>query len=307
MPDLAGPASVRPRRPRGRVQAYVTLTKPRVMELLLLTTAPTMVLARGGLPDLASIGITLVGGAASSGSAAVFNMYLDRDLDAQMNRTRNRPIVTGEVSPRAALIFAWVLAVFSTAWFALLVNPLASALSIMAIVWYVVIYTVILKRRTVQNIVWGGLAGCFPVVIAWASETNSVGAPALVLFLVVFFWTPAHYWPLSVRYADDYRRAGVPMLGAVRTPVQVASSVLGYAVATVACALALIPVAGMGAVYSTAATLGGCWFVWHAWRYRSATKSDKAENARPMRVFAASNVYLAILFMAVAMDTLVRL
>lgn len=305
MPKSASVNTERPERRLGRLGAYLALTKPRVMELLLLTTAPTMVLAEGGLPNLGAVGATLVGGAASSGAAAVFNMYFDRDVDAQMARTSGRPIVTGEVSPRAALTFAWSLAAFATAWFALLVNPLAAALSTIAIIWYVVIYTLVLKRRTIQNIVWGGLAGCFPVLIAWASATGTVTWSAGLLFLVVFFWTPAHYWPLSVRYGDDYRRAGIPMLGAVRPPSEVAASVLRYAIATSICALALISLAGVGIIYSTTAALAGAWFVWHAWRYLTATRSATPDRARPMKVFVASNAYLAVLFIAVAVDTFV--
>ena len=292
-------------RPRGRLGAYVALTNPRVMELLLLTTAPTMVLAHGGLPSLGSVVATLVGGAASAGSAAVFNMYLDRDMDALMSRTSGRPIVTGEISPRAALAFAWSLALFATAWFSVSVNVLAAALSAAAILWYVVVYTMVLKRRTTQNIVWGGLAGSFPVLIAWASATGTLAWPAALLFVVVFLWTPAHYWPLSVRYGDDYRRAGVPMLGAVRSPDRVAASVLWYAVATTVCALGLIPLAQMGMLYSATASMGGAWLVWHAARYLRAARSAAPENARPMRVFVASNVYLALVFIAVAVDTVI--
>jgi len=303
--DRALSSTERRGRPRGRLGAYVALTKPRVMELLLLTTAPTMVLAQGGLPSLGSVGATLVGGAASAGSAAVFNMYLDRDMDALMSRTSGRPIVTGEIAPRSALIFAWSLAVFATTWFATLVNVLAAALSAGAILWYVVVYTIVLKRRTTQNIVWGGLAGSFPVLIAWASATGTLAWPAVLLFVVVFLWTPAHYWPLSIRYGDDYRRAKVPMLGAVRSPDRVAASVLWYAVVTTVCALGLIPLAQMGIVYSAIASLGGAWFVWHAARYLRAVRSAMPENARPMSVFMASNVYLALVFIAVAVDTVI--
>lgn len=294
-----------PRR-RGAVAAYLALTKPRVMELLLLTTAPTMVLAGNGLPDPWRVGAVLVGGAASAGSAAVFNMYYDRDIDAVMVRTAKRPIVTGEVSPRAALVFAWSLAVFATLWFVAVVNVLSAALSAAAIAWYVVVYTLVLKRRTAQNIVWGGLAGCFPVLIAWAAVTGAVGWPAVVLVVVVFLWTPAHYWPLSVRYSDDYRRAGVPMLGAVRSPAEVADGVLVYAVLTAVAAGVLVPVGALGPVYAVTVVVAGVWFIGHAVRYRAATRSPEPGDARPMRVFVASNVYLAALFLAVAIDPLLR-
>lgn len=299
--EVVGP----PRRRLGRLGSYLALTKPRVMELLLLTTAPTTILARGDWPDPLLILATLVGGAASAGSAAVFNMYFDRDIDVLMTRTAGRPIVTGEVSPRSALVFAWVLAAFATVWFTILVNPLAAALSAVAIIWYVVVYTLILKRRTPQNIVWGGLAGCFPVLIAWASVTGTLAWPAVALFLVVFFWTPAHYWPLSVRYRDDYRRAGVPMLGAVRAPERVAVQVLVYAIVTVLCALLLIPIAPMGIVYSAVAAVAGGWFIWNAVRFLVDARTRSQSEARPMRVFVASNVYLGLLFTAVAVDVVI--
>lgn len=303
IPERMDSRRTRPRRQRGRVGAYLALTKPRVMELLLLTTAPTMILAQGGLPNPVLVVATLVGGAASAGSAAVFNMYIDRDIDVLMTRTSSRPIVTGEISPRNALRFAWLLAAFSTVWFAVIVNPLAATLSVCAIFWYVVVYTMILKRRTTQNIVWGGLAGCFPVPIAWASVTGTLAWPSVALFFVVFFWTPAHYWPLSVRYRDDYRRAGIPMLGAIRAPSRVATAVLGYAFSTVLCSLSLIPLAQMGPVYAVISVLAGGWFLWHALRFVQRARSQPPTDARPMRVFLASNVYLAVLFVAVAVDT----
>jgi protoheme IX farnesyltransferase len=300
-------ASQFPARSLGRLGAYLALTKPRVMELLLVTTAPTMILAEQGTPDLWRLVGTMIGGAASSGSAAVFNMYFDRDMDAQMVRTRSRPVVTGEVSPRSALIFAWSLATFATLWFAALIDPLAAALSAAAIFWYVVVYTLILKRRTSQNIVWGGIAGCFPVLIAWVSATGAIAWPAAVLALVIFFWTPSHYWPLSVRYGEDYRRVSVPMLGAIRPPTHVATQILWYAVATALCALALLLVAPMGVVYTITATVAGSWFVWQAARYLLTTQPGAASSPRPMRVFAASNTYLSVLFLAVAVDPFMRL
>lgn len=183
---------------RRTVAAYVTLTKPRVLELLLVTTVPVMILAQGGMPDLWLVIATTIGGAMSAGSAAAFNMYLDRDIDAHMHRTENRPLVTGEISPRAGLVFAWVLAVASTVWLLATTNWLAATLSVVAIFFYVVIYTMILKRRTEQNIVWGGIAGCFPVLIGWSAVTGSLTWTPFILFLLVFLWTPPHYWPLSM-------------------------------------------------------------------------------------------------------------
>ncbi|MFD8719158.1 heme o synthase [Streptomyces sp. NPDC059629] len=288
-----------------RIRAYAAMTKPRVMELLLVTTVPTMILAHGGPPNLPLIVATLMGGAASSGSASAFNMYLDRDMDAQMRRTSGRPLVTGEVTPRSALLFAWILAVFSTVWFWCLVNYLAATLSVCAILWYVVVYTILLKRRTEQNIVWGGIAGCFPVVIGWASATGTVSWPAVILFLVIFFWTPAHHWPLSVKYGEDYRRVGVPMLGAIHGIEHVAKRVTAYAVATATTSLLLIPVAGMSWTYATVAVVGGAWFVGEGLRLQAAARRAEA-TARPMRMFAVSNAYLALLFAAVAIDTLVK-
>src|SRR5699024_6322199 len=178
-------------------------TKPRIIELLLVTTVPVMFLAQRGVPSLGLIVLTLVGGSLSAAAANTFNMVYDRDIDAKMGRTAGRPLVTGEASPRGALVFAFVLTALSTAWLALLVNPLSAGLSLAAILFYAVGYTMILKRRTAQNIVWGGVAGCMPTLIGWSAVTNSVEWPAIILFLVIFFWTPPHYWPLSMRFTDD--------------------------------------------------------------------------------------------------------
>jgi len=287
---------------RGTVRAYVTLMKPRVMELLLVSTVPVMFLAADGLPNLWLVLATVIGGIGSAGSAAAFNMYIDRDMDAHMQRTKNRPLVTGEISPRGALIFAWSLAIGSTAWFLLTTNLLTAGLSVAAIFFYVVVYTLILKRHTEQNIVWGGIAGCFPVVIGWAAVTNSLDWPAIVLFVLVFLWTPPHYWPLSIKYAADYSEAEVPMLGATRNGVQVGLQIILYAWATVACSLLLIPVAGMGIVYSAASVVFGAWFLYES--HRLYNRTVKGEVAGPMRVFHASITYLTLVFVAVAIDPL---
>jgi protoheme IX farnesyltransferase len=291
------------KRPIGRtIKAYVSLTKPRVMELLLVSTVPVMFLAQGGMPDLWLVLATVIGGAMSAGSAASFNMYLDRDMDAHMHRTESRPLVTGEISPRAALIFSWTLAVVSTVWLLATTNWVAAALSVSAIFFYVVIYTMILKRRTEQNIIWGGIAGCFPVVIGWSAVTGDVAWPAIVLFALVFLWTPAHYWPLSMKYRDDYSEADVPMLGVTRNASQVGLQVILYAWATVACSLLLIPVAGMGLVYTASALVFGGWFIYESHRlYDQAVRGSKP---RPMRVFHASISYLTLIFVAVAVDPL---
>ncbi|WP_307220385.1 heme o synthase [Microbacterium sp. SORGH_AS_0888] len=291
------------RRPLGRtVRAYVALTKPRVLELLLVTTVPVMILAANGLPDLWLVLATVVGGSLSAGSAAAFNMYLDRDIDAHMQRTENRPLVTGEVSPRGALVFAWTLAVVSTLWLWLTTNPLAAALSAGAIFFYVVIYTLLLKRRTEQNIVWGGIAGCFPVLIGWSAVTGSLSWSAAILFVLVFLWTPPHYWPLSMKYKSDYDEVEVPMLGSTRSGAQVGLQVILYAWATVACSLLLIPVAGMGLVYSVAAFVFGGWFIYES--HRLYSRAVRGGEPRPMRVFHASITYLTLLFVAIAIDPL---
>lgn len=301
------PKSVSPSeaRPGGKLWSYIALTKPRVIELLLVTTAPVMFLAERGVPNLWLVLGTLMGGALSAGSANAFNMYIDRDIDIHMNRTKGRPIVSGEVSPRAALIFAWTIGVISIIWLAMVANILAALLSLAAILFYVFVYTLLLKRRTEQNIVWGGIAGCFPVLIGWSAVTGSLSAAPWILFLVVFLWTPAHYWPLSLRYKDDYARVEVPMLSVLRPQVAVGLQVVLYAWATVAASLLLIPVAPMGAVYSAVALLLGGWFIIETHRLYSRAMGDG--EASPMRVFHASNTYLTALFVAVAIDPLVVL
>jgi len=291
------------RRSVGRtLRAYVALTKPRVLELLLVTTVPVMILAQGGLPNLWLILATVVGGSLSAGSAAAFNMYLDRDIDAHMQRTVNRPLVTGEVSPRGALVFAWTLAVVSTVWLWAFTNVLAAGLSAAAIFFYVVIYTIILKRRTEQNIVWGGIAGCFPVLIGWSAVTGSLSWAPFILFALVFLWTPPHYWPLSMKYAAQYDEVDVPMLGATRSGSQVGLQVILYAWATVACSLLLIPVAPMGLVYTVSALVFGGWFIYES--HRLYSRAVRGGEPRPMRVFHASITYLTLLFVAIAVDPL---
>jgi len=288
-----------------KFRGYVALTKPRVMELLLVSTVPVMILALGKLPDLAELWLivaTVIGGAMSAGSAASFNMYLDRDIDVHMKRTENRPLVTGEVSPRGALVFSWVLAVVSTLWLLAFTNWLAASLSVFAIFFYVVIYTMILKRRTEQNIIWGGIAGCFPVLIGWTAVTASLDWPPFVLFVLIFLWTPPHYWPLSMKYKHDYDDVDVPMLGVTRSASQVGLQVILYAWATVACSLLLIPVANMGLVYAVSSLVFGGWFIYESHRlYNRAVHGDEA---RPMRVFHASITYLTLIFLAVAIDPL---
>jgi len=279
--------------------------KPRVIELLLVTTAPVMVLAARGVPNLWLILGTLAGGALSAGSANAFNMYIDRDIDTLMARTKGRPIVTGEISPRSALVFAFTIGLTSLVVLTLVANPLAAALSLAAILFYVFVYTLLLKRRTEQNIVWGGIAGCFPVLIGWAAVTGELSLTPWILFVVVFLWTPAHYWPLSLRYAEDYAAASVPMLSVLRPKVAVGLQVILYAWATVVASLILIPIAPMGIVYVVVAVLAGVWFIVETHVLYNRSVAGRETNA--MRVFHASNSYLTALFIAVAIDPLVVL
>jgi protoheme IX farnesyltransferase len=291
-----------PRTLKRTLKAYVSLTKPRVVELLLVVTAPTMLLAERGIPSLWLILATLIGGALSAGSAGAFNCYLDRDIDRLMKRTKNRPLVTGELSDREALIFAWALGAASILWLGLLTNWLAAALSFAAILLYVVFYTIILKRRTPQNIVWGGVAGCMPVLIGWAAVTGDLSWPPIILFMIIFLWTPPHYWPLSMKYRSDYQAAGVPMLAVVRGRAQVGLQVILYAWATVACSLLLIPIAEMGLLYSFIALVTGGWFIYETHRLYSL--AIRHEHVSPMRVFHGSIAYLTLLFVAVGVDPL---
>jgi len=285
-----------------KVKAYVSLTKPRVIELLLVTTVPVMILAQQGIPSLWLVFATLIGGALSAGSAGAFNCYFDRDIDRVMNRTSKRPLVTGVLSDREALVFAWAVGIVSIAWLAVFVNLLSAALSLIAILIYVLLYTLVLKRRTPQNIVWGGIAGCMPVLIGWAAVTNSLSWEAFILFGIIFLWTPPHYWPLSMKYRTDYKTAGVPMLAVVRGRVVVGLQIVLYAWAMVACSLLLIPVGHMGLVYSATAVLAGAWFLYES--HRLYSRSIRDLTIKPMRVFHGSITYLTLIFLAVAIDPL---
>lgn len=285
-----------------KVRGYISLTKPRVMELLLVTTVPVMILAQGGIPNLWLVLATVIGGAMSAGAAGAFNCYIDRDIDRVMKRTKNRPLVTGVLSPREALVFSWSLAILSTVWLYVTTNPLTAALSVGAIFFYVVIYTLWLKRWTSQNIIWGGIAGCFPVLIGWAAVANSLSWAPFILFAVVFLWTPPHYWPLSMKYRDDYKSAGVPMLAVVRGRAQVGLQVILYAWATVACSLLLVPVASMGVLYTVVAAVSGGWFIFET--HRLYNLAIRHEHVSPMRVFHGSISYLTLLFLAVGIDPL---
>ena len=287
---------------KRKVAAYVSLTKPRVMELLLAVTIPTMFLAQEGIPNLLLVLVVLLGGMMSAGSAGTFNCYIDRDIDRLMNRTKGRPLVTGEISDREAIVFAWLLAIVSTAWFLLFTNVLAASLSVSAIAFYVIIYSLVLKRRTPQNIVWGGAAGGFPVLIGWAAVTGSLTWTPVVLFLIIFLWTPPHYWPLSWRYREDYKNANVPMLTVVRGRVTVGLQIVLYAWATFAATLLLVPIGHMGWTYTAIATVAGVWFVVES--HLLYSRALHHEDPKPMRLFHFSNGYLSLIFLAVAIDAL---
>lgn len=286
-----------------KAKAYFELTKPRVIELLLVSTVPTMILAQRGIPDLWLVVLTVMGGAFSAGSANAFNCYIDADIDKIMGRTKGRPLATGELTKNEAYFFAWGLGILSVLWLGILVNLLAAALSVVAILFYVFVYTLLLKRRTPQNIVWGGAAGSMPVLIGWAAVTNELSPAAWVLFLIIFLWTPPHYWPLSLRYKQDYTDAGVPMLPVVRNNKTVGIQIILYAWALVASTLLLVPVANMGLIYTVTALLTGAWFIIESYRlYRQAIIG---EISNPMRLFHGSISYLTLLFIAVAIDPLI--
>jgi protoheme IX farnesyltransferase len=288
--------------------AYVGLMKPRIIELLLLTTVPVMFLAQRGVPPLGLVVATVLGGTLSAGSANALNCVYDADIDERMRRTRRRALPRHLVTTRSALVFGLVLGVVSTLWLGLLVNWLSAGLALVANVFYVVGYTMILKRRTTQNIVWGGAAGCFPALIGWTAVTGELAWAPVVLFGVVFFWTPPHFWALAIRYRDDYAAADVPMLPVRAGARAVARQIVGYAYAMVATSLLLWPVAGTGWFYPlVAVVLGGAFLVESHLLLRRAVAQGDADDVvalKPMRLFHWSNMYLSLLFVAVALDPL---
>jgi heme o synthase len=294
------------RRSPGLVaRSLFALTKPRIIELLLVTTLPTMLLARRGLPSIALIAATLVGGALAAGSANTINCYIDRDIDAVMRRTSRRPLVArsgGEaaIRPAEALIFGIVLGIASTLLLGLLANWLSAVLADSALLFYVFVYTLGLKRRTASNIVIGGAAGCFPVLVGWAAVTDKVAWPALVLFGVIFFWTPPHFWALAMKFKDDYAAASVPMLPVVAAPQVVARKIVIYSWIMVATTLVLAPYAGW--IYGACAAGLGAWFLVEAHRMRGRIAGGVA--AAPMRLFHLSIGYLTLLFLVVAVTAL---
>jgi protoheme IX farnesyltransferase len=295
-----GPSST-----RDVLAAYVGLTKPRIIELLLLTTVPVMFLAQQGVPSLGLVVATVLGGTLSAGSANALNCVYDADIDERMRRTRRRALPRHIVTRRAALVFGLALGVLSTLWLGLLVNWLSAGLALAANVFYVVGYTMILKRRTTQNIVWGGAAGCFPALIGWTAVTGGLAWPPVVLFLVVFFWTPPHFWALAIRYREDYAAAEVPMLPVHAGAKVVARQIVAYSYVMVATSLVLWPVAGTGWFYPLVATvLGAAFLVESHLLLRRSADSDDVIALKPMRLFHWSNMYLSLLFVAVALDPL---
>jgi len=308
----AAGARVGRQRAQDTVRAYLGLTKTRIIEQLLVVTVPAMVLAeRAGGGGRASglwsgawlIVATLVGGAMAAASAHALNCVVDADIDALMKRTARRPLAKGQVTPRGALIFGLALGVLSSVWLGLTTTWLAAGLSVAAIAFYVLVYTLLLKRRTSQNIVWGGAAGCMPVVIGWAAVTGTVEWPALVMFGVIFFWTPPHFWALAMRYRDDYAAAGVPMLPVVATPAQVSRRIVAYSWVMGLWTLLLLPVTSW--IYAAVAVLGAAWFVVMAHRLHAGVVAG--HDVAPMTLFHLSNMYLCGLFAAIAVDAAVGL
>ena len=286
---------------RSKFGSYVALTKPRIIELLLVTTIPTMVLAAGKWPSVSLMVITLLGGSLAAGGANAINMYIDRDIDALMVRTQGRPLVTGDIRPQNALMFAVLLeiAAFAVLWSG--ANLLSALLALSATMFYVCIYSLWLKRTSKQNIVIGGAAGAVPVLVGWAAVQNSLGWAPVILFLVIFFWTPPHFWALAIRHSDDYRAAGVPMLPVVATMQETVRSMVIYSVILTATSLALIPVADLGYIYGITALLFGTLFILGSIRLGR----DPSES-RSMRLFSFSITYISVLFMALTVDVLVN-
>lgn len=289
---------------RSRTSSFIALTKPRIIELLLVSTVPTMILAERGMPSLWLMVATVLGGTFAAGGANAINMYVDRDIDGEMERTKNRPLVTGEIQPTEALVFAVGLEVVAFFWLWAFVNLLSAALAVAACLFYVFVYTIWLKRTSKQNIVIGGAAGAMPALIGWSSVTNTVELPAIILFLIVFFWTPPHFWALAIRYADDYAQASVPMMPVVEGQRSTARQILVYSVFVWACSLWLWPAADMGWIYLIAAIGIGAMFTGGA--VQMVREPDPARLEKlAIRYFSFSITHLTVLFGAVAIDQLV--
>jgi protoheme IX farnesyltransferase len=286
---------------KTRLAAYVALTKPRIIELLLVTTVPAMVVAQRGMPPAWLVIATLVGGTLAAAGANATNMVVDRDIDRVMARTSRRPLVTGAVGPRQALTFAVVLEVVAAVELWLVVNPLSAVLAVGATLFYVFVYTLWLKRTSTQNIVIGGAAGAVPVLIGWAAVTGGLGVAPFVLFTIIFVWTPPHFWALAIRYRDDYAAARVPMLPAVATLEVTARRIIAYTLALWAASLAFVPIGRMGVLYLVAALVLGAVFTYHA-----VVLARDATYRQAMRLFRYSISYISLLFGAMALDQLVR-
>jgi len=282
-------------------RSYFLLTKPRVIELLLVTTVPAMVLAAGELPSITLMLAVLLGGSLAAGGANTINCWIERDRDQMMRRTHSRPLPAGAISPRGALIFGLVLEAAAFAWLWATVNLLSAVLAVSAMLFYVFVYTIWLKPRSPQNIVIGGAAGAVPVLVGWAAVTGRLDAPAWVLFAIVFCWTPPHFWALALRYEDDYRAAGIPMLPVVRGNQAAARQILAYSVLVVGVTFILLAFDDMGVLYVAAAAILGALFI-----LRAARLDRDVTPARAIKLFSFSNTYLALLFAAIAVDTLIR-
>ncbi|MDO5513312.1 heme o synthase [Corynebacterium sp.] len=288
------------------IKAYIALTKPRVIELLLVATIPAMLQAERGENNIILILLTVIGGWMGAAAANTFNMVADSDIDQKMGRTRARPLVRHTVTNRKATIFAWSLLVISVLWLGLLANSWLAAGFILLTNWfYIYVYTKWLKRRTWQNIIWGGAAGCMPVLVGWAVITDNLPEgvasqwwQAIVLFLIIFFWTPPHTWALAMKYRDDYEKAGVPMLPVVRKPVEVTRQIVWYTVATVITTLLLVPAASW--IYLAGALIGGVYFLAVAIVLHTGVK--KGKKVKPLKLFILSNNYLALVFVALSID-----
>ena len=284
---------------RGRLAAYVALTKPRIIELLLVTTVPAMIVAERGMPPGWLILATLVGGTLAAAGANATNMVIDRDIDKLMRRTKGRPLVTGEITPRNALIFAIALEVGAALWLGMVVNPLSAALAVAATLFYVFVYTIWLKRTSTQNIVIGGAAGAVPALVGWAAVTNELAIAPFAMFAIIFVWTPPHFWALAIRYRADYAAADVPMLPVVATFDQTARRIVVYTVVLWATSLAFWPLGSMGVIYLVAAVALGAMFTWKAVQLARSHQPDMA-----MGLFKFSITYITLLFGAMAVDQL---
>ncbi len=288
------------RSPKTLIGGYIALTKPRIIELLLVTTVPTMVLAAGKWPAWSLIGVTLLGGTLAAGGANTMNMYIDRDIDKLMKRTQQRPLVTGLIAPKNALVFAVILEIIAFAILWAGANLLSAFLALSATAFYVFIYSLWLKRTSKQNIVIGGAAGAVPTLVGWAAVTNSVGWPAVWLFIIIFLWTPPHFWALAIRHADEYRAANVPMLPAVVSIERTVRTMVGYTIVLAGATFVLMPVANLGWIYGATAIVLGLGFT-----IGTAMLGHKPTEAWSMRVFSFSITYVTVLFGALMIDVLI--